>query len=494
MRRLPQRCVLMLMLILLCGSAGCTLYDQAILTVRPENEALRSKTLTMLEQAHANLVRVGKLGYDTHLTDFVTANNYFQEAVAYLPSFAAEHPYAIPYLKVIPDEDTGDMKVVEADQQPRQQKRDNVRQAYPLALKSQKTAQQLLQDVTAARLEDIFYNLEFIWTINRQRSVRYASAHNAFLESRKRLPSLTVPTVSENLQYANRFVRFDPDTRRLIALDRVVLNPADDYPAAVEYIDNGYEVSQKILAQYYLEEVVSEAQKTKQRVDAVVQRDPDNAIKEFTIRLEDDLEYAEQVQDDPSLIRIDRITQTYRARRDAEFNLKAQQNLNRTLEFDIFFEKGQYELATLDTNWERVIQTFVDGLVTTINDYTEAFPGHSVTIKIKTVGYTDQLGFREGTPLIAELTEGLAEPVPRRQPARRKFLNTRLALFRAKAINKAIQQRVLLSETLHQEARVNIVSAMEGKGERVPLGVDAPYPENDPRRRICRVSSILWSP
>ena len=217
-------------------------------------------------------------------------------------------------------------------------------------------------------------------------------------------------------------------------------------------------------------------------------------MQEFIQQLDEELNYAEIVKDTSQRIALERIKKTDRTWRDAEFNLKIQQDLNRTVEFDIFFDEGKYTLSDLSEEGKRIVREIAEGLVAVINSYAETYPGQPVTITIKTVGYADLLGFRETTDLIDHLIKDIQNEIPWHQPARRKFLNKRLSLFRAKSINEAIQHLVVFSETVNKKARLNIQPEIEGKGEDIPPGVRAPYPEADQRRRICKISNIVWSP
>jgi hypothetical protein len=217
-------------------------------------------------------------------------------------------------------------------------------------------------------------------------------------------------------------------------------------------------------------------------------------MQEFTQKLDEELSYAEAIKDDSQRIALERIAKTTRTRGDAEFNLNVQQKLNRTVQFDIFFDEGKYTLSDLSEAGKRIVREIAEGLVAIINDYAETYPGRPVTITIKTVGYADQLGFREETDLTKGLVKGVEDELPQHQPVRRKFLNKRLSLFRARSINEAIQHLVVFSETVNKEVRLNIQPEIEGKGEELPPGVHAPYPEADQRRRICRISNIVWSP
>jgi len=461
--------------------------------IAPEHKELRNKTIAALEPSYTNLREIIKIGYETHPKEFVIASNYFNDALSYFPSFAKDHPYTIPYLKLVSNA-KGEMTIAEAEEQPQKRTEDDIEKTYPFAENSRKVSQSLLEGASAAKLEQVLHNLEFIRTVDKHLSEKYSEAHNAFIEARERSPAIDFPELSSKMRYNDRFVRFDTETHTLVPAEPIKFEEQNNYYAATEYIRKGYDISQEILAEYYLEEVVNKTQKIREELGEVLQNDPDNAIQELTQKLDEELSYAETIKDDSQHITVDRIAKTKKTQRDAEFNLNIQQNLNRTVEFDIFFDKGKYTLLDLSEEGKQIVRKIAEGLVAVINDYAETYPGQSVTITIKTVGYADPLGFREKTYLIKDLTEGAEDEVSRYQSAQRKFLNKQLSLFRARAINKAIQQLVVFSETINKDVRLDIQPEIDGKGEEIPPEVQAPYPEADQRRRICKISNIVWSP
>jgi len=67
----------------------------------PDPKELRDKTIIALQLSYTNLNKIIKIGYETHPEEFVTASNYFNDALSYFPSFTNDHPYTIPYLKII---------------------------------------------------------------------------------------------------------------------------------------------------------------------------------------------------------------------------------------------------------------------------------------------------------------------------------------------------------------------------------------------------------
>jgi len=150
----------------------------------PDPKELRDKTIIALQLSYTNLNKIIKIGYETHPEEFVTASNYFNDALSYFPSFTNDHPYTIPYLKIIHNTE-GEMKIAKADEHPQKQTEDDIEKAYPLAENSRKASQSLLEKISAAKLEQTLQNLEFIRTVNQHLSEKYPEAHNAFIEARK---------------------------------------------------------------------------------------------------------------------------------------------------------------------------------------------------------------------------------------------------------------------------------------------------------------------
>ncbi len=117
------------------------------------------------------------------------------------------------------------------------------------------------------------------------------------------------------------------------------------------------------------------------------------------------------------------------------------------------------------------------------------YPDKNVTIRIKAVGYTDEVSFREGTNLVKTLIAGFENIVPISGIERRKFLNQRLSSLRAQTIGDYFRNLIVQSEQQFQ--KVFVEQDIQGKGEELPPDVNAPYPISDPRRRICKIYSYV---
>lgn len=234
------------------------------------------------------------------------------------------------------------------------------------------------------------------------------------------------------------------------------------------------------------QKINQEAREIREKIKELVYKDPDSAMKDFIFELDRVLEYSERVKDNPKPGDVAAITEVVKT---AEFNFRLEQALSRTVETD--FDKGKYELSDLSGTAKNSVREFVEQLLAIKKEYGGKNPGQSLTIKIKIVGYTDQVGFRYGTELLKKLTEGVKDEVPENQPEQRQFLNQRLSFFRAGTLSEYIQQ--LLVELDQENLDIQIELEIEGRGEDIPPGVTPPYHRVDSRRRICKISATIGS-
>ena len=252
------------------------------------------------------------------------------------------------------------------------------------------------------------------------------------------------------------------------------------YSSAVKSI----ETSKRILKQFYLNTVTTLVEKAKSEIEETTEKDPDNPLKDFLPELDAMLDYAEEIQENPAQVDLVRIVDYLGQATQITENVKA--NTTLTLDSDISFEKGQYELSE---KGKKALQELIQKVIITKENYLRQFPDKTVTIKVTSIGYTDEVGFREGTTLVKTLIEGFDQLVPQDNNERRKFLNQRLSTFRAETIGEYFRQRILESEETNSQ--VYIEQDIVGKGEEIPTDVSPPYPRSDPRRRICKVYSYV---
>jgi outer membrane protein OmpA-like peptidoglycan-associated protein len=237
------------------------------------------------------------------------------------------------------------------------------------------------------------------------------------------------------------------------------------------------------------EEIVKiekEAKEIRMGVEELIRKNPDTIMKDFIAELDRVLEHAEKVKDNPTPVDVAAVSRVVNT---IKFNMELEKVLNQTVKTD--FDPGEYELFDLSEEGKSAIKQFTDHLIAVKEDFARKYTDQLIAIKIKIVGYTDQVDFREKTSLIKKLTEGVEDKLPQNQPERRQFLNQRLSLFRAKSIDQYIKQ--LLAGVNQETSQIQIEVEVEGKGEEIPTGVTSPYLASDPRRRICRVSAILKS-
>ena len=106
------------------------------------------------------------------------------------------------------------------------------------------------------------------------------------------------------------------------------------------------------------------------------------------------------------------------------------------------------------------------------------------------MGYTDETGFRDGSPLIETLIAQCSDIRTQTGARQRQSLNTCLSELRAKTISEYLF--LLLSSQIPElNTNVFIEQEVEGKGEEIPPGVAAPYRTKDEHRRICKVYSYV---
>lgn len=252
------------------------------------------------------------------------------------------------------------------------------------------------------------------------------------------------------------------------------------YSAALKSL----EASKRILKQFYLDTVTTLVHKAKNEIEETTENDPENPLKDFLPQLDVMLDYAEQIQKDPKAVDLVKVVDYLGRTTQIRENIKA--NTKLTLDSDISFGQGKYDLSE---KGKSALQELIRKIIATKDNYLRQFPDKTVTIKIKAVGYTDEVGFREGTNLVKKLIEGFENVVPQGGIDRRRFLNQRLSTFRAQTIGDYFRQLVLQDE--QDNSRVVIEQDIVGKGEELPPDVPQSNQISDPRRRICKIYSYV---
>lgn len=244
------------------------------------------------------------------------------------------------------------------------------------------------------------------------------------------------------------------------------------------------EASKRVLRQFYLDTVTTLVEKAKTEIETSTQTDPENPLKDFLPELDAMLAYADQIQHNPETVNLVTVIDYLSGATQITENINA--NTQLTLDADISFGKGEYVLSG---EGKLALNRLIDKIIQTKENYLLQFPGKDITIKVKVVGHTDEVGFREGTELVKNLTRGFESLVPQEPTEKREFLNQRLSQFRAQTIGEYFQNLIL--QSVQANSQVYIEQDVVGKGEEIPMDVSPPYPRSDSRRRICKVYSYV---
>lgn len=244
--------------------------------------------------------------------------------------------------------------------------------------------------------------------------------------------------------------------------------------------------SKAILKKFYLDTFAAAVEKLKAEIEVAVEKDPDNPVKDFLPQLDNMLDYAAQLQSGQQEVSPERVnTDTTRLIAIAD---SKQRLIEEKLESDISFPLGSYEL---EEQGKFALAEIVRKIVMRKDENLSQYPDKSVTIKVKVVGYTDETGFRDGSPLIGTLMAHCSTIPTQRGLQQRQALNRCLSELRANTISNYLFG-LLVSQIPELDSDVFIEQEVEGKGEDIPPGVPAPYPPTkDPRRRICKVYSYV---
>ena len=245
---------------------------------------------------------------------------------------------------------------------------------------------------------------------------------------------------------------------------------------------NSLNISKQILESIYTNQIAPLAEKMRLEIEKITNEDPDDPLKDFLPQLDMMLDKAERLQQEQEEIALNKVVDYLGQVTQIIENTR--ELIHETLETDISFGLGQYELSPVG---KRILLEFVKRILTNKEAILSLYPNRQVTIKIKVVGYNDETGFREGTVLTKMLTEGVEGMIPQNDIERRKFLNQRLSEFRARTIGEYLKEVIFQSEPQNSQVQLDII----GRGEEIPPGVESPYPKSDSRRRICKVYSYV---
>ena len=241
------------------------------------------------------------------------------------------------------------------------------------------------------------------------------------------------------------------------------------------------EASQWILRQFYKETIALSAQKAKAKIAAISDEDPGNPLQDFLPEINNILDYSEGIGNGQQEVDITKVLQDFDKITKIEHT--TQKTMKQTLESDASFGPGEYEISD---KGKEALDAYCEAIIAGKREFDKLYPDRTILIKIKVLGYTDQVDFREGTSLLKQLIEGVEDEVPRTQPAQRQFLNRRLSELRAEMLSDYIVKyigRRDLGGRIEQEAI--------GLGEEFPPDISSPYPQQDSRRRICKIYTYV---
>jgi len=336
-------------------------------------------------------------------------------------------------------------------------------------------------------LEQSFDNLDIFWGLGIQHSAEYADAHNLVMTAIPAFPDAMIVPISMPKEYRQQCVEFLPDQSRpgLLAQCPAISGTPQ------ELAQQSYQRTQQMFAHHYINTFQPLARSLQDRLFEAAQRDPDSALSDFVGKLDVILAYIETVGEDAALMDTAHFMETRDTLKDAEILLQLEEQIRQTLRNDLSFEPGKYAMADFGQKGQQAISSFIKNLLVIKAQYPMQYPGQMLTIKIKTVGYTDQVPV-SNPKLIEALTQDIdAVTIPSEEVERRKFLNHRLSEFRARTVNEYAQAR--MQELTRGDPTLNIEIEIVGKGEEFPV-IDATAPEylpRDPRRRICKISVIF---
>ncbi len=253
-------------------------------------------------------------------------------------------------------------------------------------------------------------------------------------------------------------------------------------PAAEKSLD----ASKTILKRYHGDVIADKARQLRKTIEEKVGEDEDSPLKDYLSELDNVLDYAEKLETGQESASIDKVLASL------DVCIKAQDRIlsytSDKLESDVSFDIGSYELS--EKGIRKLEENFIRKIIADKEIYKERYPDSIIALRIKVVGYTDRVGFKN-LSLIEELTAGVENEVPPKSQSeeRRQFLNKRLSEFRARAINEYIKQHILATET--RDSHVQVDQETIGKGEDSPPGLLPSGSVNDPQRRICKIYGVI---
>jgi len=237
-------------------------------------------------------------------------------------------------------------------------------------------------------------------------------------------------------------------------------------------------IFQTVLKTFYQQNILPAAERTRRSIGDIVTADTDSPLQEFIPVLDDILSQADQIETGDLLIDPQKVARDFEAIGRIEDNTVVGTQM--LTESDVFFDSGQSELTNAG---KRILDTFLVKILRNKKAFGSNHPGFTMLLKLKVVGYSDLIGFRKGGDALKQLSADLNTPLPPTPLEQKAVLNQRLSQRRAQKICDYLVARIELLEPIAIEKDVL------GLGEQLPPGIPAPHPQNDPRRRICKIYS-----
>lgn len=238
---------------------------------------------------------------------------------------------------------------------------------------------------------------------------------------------------------------------------------------------------ERIQWDYYCNTIARMAKEAKEALVAVKKKDADHPLVERIPELDRVIEDASSYQKEPEhLVSLEKVLDDLDEVMEILANINT--SLTRIVESDIYFDKGMYILSS--SGRDKLFQ-FVDDTAETLSAFLHIHRQEKPVIRVRVIGHTDELDFSEDSGVLEELTQGVEYHLPEEEMERKRFLNKRLSLFRAKHIAGAIEE--YLKKVFSGTPDVQIQAEAVGRGEEIPANLSPPFPISDPRRRICKI-------
>ncbi len=258
---------------------------------------------------------------------------------------------------------------------------------------------------------------------------------------------------------------------------------------AREAADKSMTASQQVLKRYYLDEIEPQVGELIKEIGDKVKADADNPLNQYVPELKEMADYGEKLASDQEAALLEKFLEKHR--RLQSIQRSKDSLISKKIDADVSFKPGQY---TLSKKGKRILdKEVIEKMIAEKSHYRQKHPQSKITITLEIKGYTDRIGFKEGSHLFKKLSKAVEKQLPPENAPlkRRKFLNQRLSEFRAQSIRKYLTGR--LSEHYKNDANFAIEPKSQGLGETLPADVKPLETASDPQRRICKIYFYISS-